>query len=118
MSELDARIAKDVMGRRVTVNAYGEWLEFYGDYPNGFYAKLRPYSTEIQVAWRVVERMQERGYAASFYVCDDGYVAEFRHVEETEHATATRVDPREGGMPLAICKAALAALDTEQAGAK
>lgn len=127
--EIDALIAEKVFGRTHLVGAMvpdffihrGEpeaqqevwtssdhrewWCRSCGTLPS--------FSSDIAAAWTIVEKMRERGFSCELYVCLDGNKATFKHVESiVAHAIA--LDPRDGGMPLAICRAALKALPDEQ----
>lgn len=75
---------------------YGEWTPRY--------------STDIAAAWLVVERMFALGYNADVFTSTDGYGCDFTQYAHDTRFSA-RVDPREGGVPLAICLAALKAME-------
>lgn len=74
----------------------GDWVEFY--------------SADMNAAWQVVEKMHALGWDATVRYLSDGYVAEFVHYVNRASLVQIAVDPRQGGAPLAICHAALAAL--------
>lgn len=67
------------------------------------------FSTEIAAGWKVVKAMHDLGWMATLLVTLEGFVAEFDDMARTARAA---VDPRDGQMPLAICLAALAALES------
>jgi hypothetical protein len=128
--ELDARVAREVMGLGdVREEVWG--LDHHRDwrYPvwrdelrsvDGVIAahwawlRVPAYSTDIAAAFEVVEKMAERGYDFELFVAAHlGAVAIFRDYETPrDHPPEGRavIDPREGAAPLAICRAALAAL--------
>ncbi len=93
--ELDRLIAEKVMG-------------WDGASPPGW--RAASYSTQLSVAWLVVEAMREKGWSVELDVYSDGavldqgcYWAEFRIEMQGARTTAPT-------MPLAICRAALKAL--------
>jgi hypothetical protein len=112
---LDALIAEEVMGIAVV----------RGSHRHHFYLpdsdeEVAPYSTDIAAAWLVVERMR-----MSVVRSDDGWYAivpeDIQHgsLRGTAYPTITLVNP-EGKYPepaetapLAICRAALAAVETQ-----
>lgn len=80
------------------------------------------YSTDIAAAWTVVEKMHEEGFGVEIgHACTPGYgwyatfvanAAQYEHSEDYEPATE-RMAVRAPATPLAICLAALKALDAE-----
>ena len=116
--ELDAEIAENVMGW-TDVEWGGAFL--WGAFPGlveaegeGVTTFVPHYSTEIVHAWLVVEAMRAKGWDCEMQVLTDGFTATFRPYTDylaPKHRAA--VDPRQGGMPLAICLAALQAVSGE-----
>lgn len=112
--ELDALIAEKVMGwsnvRRDanggTAMGHAPWAPEWGNYVDS-------YSTNMAAAWEVVEKMEKRGWDGMVRVVSDGYVARFESLHGESFAS---VDPREGTAALAICRAALAAIITDDRG--
>jgi hypothetical protein len=91
-----------------------DFLPRKGQIPFGYFVNER-YSTDIAAAWRVVQRMRVLGYRATvqtwvnsvdvivlFYKPEDTYKPE-RHIGVTDDTA-----------PLAICRAALAALEAAE----
>ncbi len=79
-------------------------------------AKPKEYSTSISAAWEVVEKMESKDYDFRCSCITPGFWAEFRHYEEPtdmpiKDGGAASVDPRDGKMSLAICLAALKAIN-------
>jgi hypothetical protein len=113
--EMDALIAEKVMiARWVPIPPgcealYGpEGIAFAVRYTGDVEVIPEPrcphYSTDIADAWLVVEEMHAKGRGVTLNWGWDGFVASFDDFTQTSSAS---VDPREGGMPLAICRAAL-----------
>jgi hypothetical protein len=111
--ELDALVAEKVMGHKVTWDRWCRILDdpkptdpmepFFGDTN----IRVSTYSSNIEYAWAVVERMRADGYGFYMELCKDVWFAYFDKdntfnelIKGGEHATA----------PLAICASALAAL--------
>lgn len=123
--ELDALVAEKVMGW-LRINApyevYGAGGEPSGLEPvGGGYARFAivpNYSTDIKASWRVVEAMRARGYYAevSDHISDlDVRCAMFAPragwgYDPYEHSWDREYQAAEATTPLAICRAALAAL--------
>jgi hypothetical protein len=106
MSELDKRIALEVMGWKYDATIFGGeggWIEPV----NGWWDTDVPeYSTEINPAWQVVEHMRELGWSCEMSGFDDWYV-EFAKIED--HLLIIRHRNADTA-PEAICLAALAAM--------
>lgn len=117
--ELDALVAHLVLGWiNVHVNFPGNWATVRGIPPE--YVDKQPegrtvnfpgnkWSRVISSAWDVVEAMERRGYSTNLHSHVDGsgrrWTAEFwEHVENTDMGHGDTA-------PLAICRAALAALE-------
>lgn len=100
--EMDRLIAEKVMGW--TLNEDGNWIDGEGEYrypsPESF-AGLSAFgpSTNIAHAWQVVERMREIIRPSIEYVDGLGWRADF----ETSYGWGETA-------PLAICRAAIAAM--------
>lgn len=111
--ELDALVAVKVMGwsrgpatnppnRHWPLDESRAWRA-----PFAPHARALPhYSTDYGDAWLVVDAMYARGWYATLRYMTDGFVAEF---DNLTHTFVAHVDPRDGGIALAICHAALAA---------
>lgn len=106
--KLDELIATRVMGWRWTTDEceapelnHGRCVR-----PDGIVVHDFCPSSGIAAAFSVVEAMFAKGWQCDMRVTFDGYAVDFDDLARTVSA---RVDPREGGMPLAICRAALAA---------
>ena len=117
--ETDARIAETVMGCvRVIVNDRGELygapphLIASGDIPAEHgRVRLPSYSTDIAAAWLVVEHLKSRGWSVRLSNktvdwCWWCYVYDYRSENAKAEATV-----QEETAPLAICRAALAAVE-------
>ncbi len=107
--ELDALVAERVMGwKRPTKKRDVTWYRADG---SGCGAENIPhYSTDISVAWQVVEKMCANNYsfdAGSWENMDDGnnWYACFEHSTEVYRPSTPAPT-----MPLAICRASLAAM--------
>lgn len=74
----------------------------FGDVPH--------YSTSIADAWTVVEKLNNNIGDVHLYATRDGFSVHI-HEDGTEDVWRASVDPRDGGMPLAICRAALCAVE-------
>lgn len=116
--ELDALVAERVMGIEVRdgsrVTCIQVWQRGVGwkDGPAGSCLVLPdPYSTDITAAWQVVEKMRERGYEVCIGLISDGVFCRIDG-EPGERIGHASVDWRDGSTPLAICRAALAAVET------
>ena len=120
--EMDARVAVEVMGwrnvrRRIRLVPPGwrlwDWI-IVGNDGTGT-RSVPPFSANLAAAWKVVAEMERRGF---FVALDnrgwretDGYWCEFASADYEEGGRATAPTA-----PLAICRAALAALDAEREG--
>lgn len=130
--ELDARVGEKVMGQDMEVRPAHEWrplwegmlgaedrsricnrcgLSTLGEHEEGGSCRIftPPYSTDISAAWEVVEALIARGL---YVKVEDGYPA-----DSDERAWHCRLhhgfsweDAWAPTAPLAICRAALAAL--------
>lgn len=79
-----------------------------GDHETAVFTQSMPsYSDEMKAAWLVVERMERKGYDSILTRTHEGYTALFYSQHDEGKVS---VDPLDGGMPLAICRAALLAL--------
>lgn len=115
--ELDMRIALEVLElppELVHTQEGGKHVEFAGRMAH--VAATDYYSTEIGAAWQVVEEMHRRCWR--FSGGDDYGVIGVRtgftvQLEEHDHKAMTGRETRGGGetFPLAICRAALKALE-------
>lgn len=76
-------------------------------------ADTENFSTKISDAWDVIERMNSLGYRARLEIDEDGLIfrANFPSVSEHGELIWTREGSDAETAPLAICLAALAALD-------
>lgn len=121
--ELDAIVAEKVMGwGRDGARLWPPGVK-RSKWPHGISAPA--YSTDISAAWDAVRAMSRHGFLFRGEVYTDGARADFvyyeRPADEVPDGVAV-VDPREvsdeatpeDAMPLAICRAALAALSHEQ----
>lgn len=113
--ELDALIAAKVMGKRVVPDSLngGAPLEFFGEYPEGIYLVPKLYSSEIRQAWKVIERLIADGWFPQ--VQFNNWGAESWYVTLTRDTSDKRFGHGSGvaaTAPLAICRAALRALET------
>jgi hypothetical protein len=114
---LDALVAERVMGW-TEVAAEHRSVASHWYVPSGVNPASRPnrgmrqqipeYSTDIAAAWQVVEKIREHFDTVDFHVCTDGVRVLIGDAEAPAPAAWITVDPREGGAPLAICRAALA----------
>lgn len=106
--ELDAVVAERVLGWTRGRREFGDmpWRR-PGDGPSRGVLGVPPLSTDIAAAWKVVEVMRERGYFPhiGFFGQNESWRANFRR----ENADGEWAD----AAPLAICRAALAALASE-----
>lgn len=103
MSDIDKRIAVEVMGRTVIdVPDDGYYIvkENNWRYPQDSFEP----STNIADAWLVVEKMRELGYWWEGYYSNEGHFIMFYN--ETANGESLPVE----SMPMAICLAALQAL--------
>jgi hypothetical protein len=104
---LDADVAEKVMGWTVELivsgrDAFEEWRD-----PQGWrYGATPPsYSSDIAAAWQVVEHMRTRGWRFEIHELWEGWRAIF-----VLRATYAEYQERAESAPLAICRAALAAI--------
>lgn len=103
--QMDAKIARRLWRAVVFMEDGNHHLVQQGDFAR---VPLPPYSTDIDEAYRVVRYMQALGWACRLRHCPDS--ARFR-------VCFTKADDRvyqwslDEVMPMAICLAALAALD-------
>lgn len=74
-----------------------------------------PFSTDLAAAWLVVEKLAEE-YDVQLGVFGDGFFATIRCSRSARTLAHVTVDPRDGGMPLAICRAALLAVESAAPG--
>lgn len=110
--ELDAEIAEKVMGHGLKRPAFG-----FDGRIMGYVDDLPAYSTDIAVAWQVVEHMRERGLSMQVTLEEDGTV-ECRVLQDIGLRTHIRgvilVEAHvPNPAPLAICLAALKAVGIE-----
>lgn len=108
--ELDATVAEKVMGLQVMIHnpGSGEWRTLYagGDTP-----LLPYYSSDPAAAWSVVERMRELGwYWEIVGRSNEPYIGAWFYGGPTNPSKGTH-DGYADTMPLAVCRAALAALE-------
>lgn len=112
--EMDALIAENVFGRLVTWNRAFQYTtdeERKEDPYIHAFLTIPEYSTNLTAAWKIVEELQSRHFYVDIRTCSDFYeVWITKH--ESGDTTSTFAHPR---LPFAICKAALAAIEsTEQ----
>lgn len=102
--ELDALIAERVMGATRDADGFYEW-------PNSQYASYEApdYTSNIRMAFEVVEAMRERGWYFSCIVAKDWISAAFVLEEEGHDPKAS--EEFADTLPRAICLAALRATD-------
>lgn len=118
--ELDRLVAEKVMGWTFIDRKIPSWQDEHGDYR--FIGQVFQPSIQIAHAWEVVEHMQSKGFVPNVrgpgvYTVGDGY---YKHDEwfvglQSGAMEAAAVYEQEGEAhaptaPLAICRAALAAL--------
>jgi hypothetical protein len=104
--ELDALVAEKAMGwRDIAMDTGGIWANQLVGYVHGRAQPVPPWSMDIAAAWLVVERF----YSARIERLSDGEVYEAYLVTERDGANADGF-ARAPTAPLAICRAALAAL--------
>jgi G:T-mismatch repair DNA endonuclease (very short patch repair protein) len=122
--ELDALVAEKVMGykwdgvrddlgeTRILYVPGTNWcaVDCTDAEPPRYTDILPKFSTDIAAAWAVVEAMERRGWNVTVQRTWEGYRCEMDDMRATHAAV---VDPRDGHGPLAICRAALAALEDE-----
>ena len=112
--ELDAEIAEKIMDWGHVLDPLGTLTgqPLPKELPEHWTSGIPHYSTDISAAWQVIERMREQGW---WYTLTDerfnGHFAEFRRADEHGIHHFHRVIA--GTAPLAICKAALACVDTD-----
>lgn len=107
--ELDALIAEKVLGYKRLEDAPDgseRWR-----YPNeGKYSGIPSFSTSIEAAWEVVEKLRERGFAFHFtQLAEDGWGANagfVDHADDRNIGVTRSLD----SAPHAICLAALKAI--------
>jgi hypothetical protein len=108
--ELDRAVAERVMG-----NTLPEvWSDptvgpSHGD-PGGYRIGVRPYSSSIEAAMQVVEKMRERHWCISIlnqFHEGPRWYASFEAVEREAYAS-------DDSLPTAICRAALAAIGSKE----
>ncbi len=116
--ELDARVAEKIMELKpalveddMTVFTRGrEWL-LRGDWyyeGDGFVDEVPYYSTDIAAAWKVIERLQQRG----IWLCslEGKWKNLYRVILEWRREGLQHAQVMESSAPLAICLAALEAV--------
>lgn len=114
-AELARMVAERVLGGRIeetewTAKMGGEWAIFIED-GHEYLTRLPDFPNDIAQSWRVVERMLELGWFVG-YVAAPGHWANFWRIDGDKMVTAERTAAT---APLAICKAALAALEHGEA---
>lgn len=125
--EMDARVVNEVMGGSVENPDAGSidasiWYyncindsicgtPYYFDRMGKYYHTWHPFkpSTSIAAAWTVVEKMRERGWGFCLEY-DNKELFVIFHTRSTLDNAVTDCD----SMPLAICKAALMAMEREK----
>lgn len=110
--EMDALIAQKVMGFKVIKNDGTFPEQWKGEshlikMKDGDLALVPYYSTKIEDAWLVVEKMIKDGYGISFEYADENWVFSFR--EPIPVILSLWEEVREESAPHAICKGALIA---------
>jgi hypothetical protein len=105
--ELDALIAEQVFGATIHEGQYDDYMTLPGERLISDQRPVPCYSSEMRDAWLVVEVLERKGWNATLRRTWEGYSCEFDDFGRTHAAS---VDPREGDMPLAICRAALQAV--------
>ena len=115
--ELDARIAREVMGWWSVRVEEGAWAgtdnRWHADWVgtrDGERTVLPTYSTDIAVAWEVVEKMEEGRFTFSIDNVDGSWQARFHG--ERGGISRTLAYAQAPTAPYAICRAAIAALAT------
>ena len=105
MSDIDKRIAEEVMGWEFHCLGLGDNPRYRtgstNAHPSGYNLEYLPhFSTDIKATFLVVEKMREDGYTFLLYDNEDGdWFANFGETIETAVAEET--------IPMAICLAAL-----------
>ena len=112
--ELDALVAEKVMGfRHCLVIPLGPHATptLMGSPPNATGRnKVPEYSGDIAAAWLVVEKMRERFDTVIVESCLDGFSVRLGDYEAPAPLVHVSIDPRQGGVALAICLASLKAV--------
>lgn len=107
---LDAEVAERVMGWRWD----GEmWHTPRIQGVAGHGIKLPPFSSDIALAFQVVEKMRSRGCSVDIAICGHECNGKEYSVEFSDDNDGRQWRADEATMPLAICRAALAAGDGE-----
>lgn len=109
--ELDARIAREVFKMTVSLGDIPGRLE--KDFYTGQLMPIPRYSNSIADAWEVVEKLSKRGEWTLFGQEGIGWEAKFYSSTGGMDAVVTRVSALENTAPLAICLAALKALESK-----
>lgn len=124
LREIDALVAEHVMGRVPLKDNKPEHGKYHGECHCGFDPHLQYYSSSIEAAWSVVEKMKELGFGyclecvetepspTAWFVKKKGIDARrFQSIEDMEKSSSAS-----GPMPLAIALAALKAkgIDVEK----
>ena len=112
--ELDALVAAKVMGRAKFQPGKGPVAEHpLEELSLGLYTERIPvprYSADIDAAWKVVERMRALGWHIVIDSRPGNWLVQFFSTDGRKHSAASA-----DLVPLAICRAAIAALSTASA---
>jgi hypothetical protein len=109
MEELDARLAERLFGASIYRSQWSRGIRRLG---TSLLDPVPPFTRSLLEAMRVLDAMAERGYAVALVTCASGWACDITRSGGLTAATATR----EFGWrwaPLAICRAADAALASE-----
>lgn len=123
--ELDALIAKKIMGwkQEYIQSVSGEWHPMWKEpeylIPPGSYKAqvVPPFSTDLAAAWKVVKKLMEYGDVFIEFWSDDEWFVANKPVGVREDAACASCDGRKTGessVPLAICRAALKIVCTDE----
>ena len=112
----DIKIAKFVMGHKITIGAPTDWSETkYTDANNNPCYPISHYSTDISAAWEVVLHFMNAGWCPNLINNDNGqWALSFVGVNDIPCTSQTSwIDDQRlwcDEAPLAICRAALLAV--------
>lgn len=115
---LDARVHREVMGRPCHFDS-GPWFEDESTWENGTrrWASVPPYSSEIAAAWLVVEKLSGMGHGLVLQDWTYKGSAAWAALYDLANAHDTGHIMNESA-PVAICLAALRAVQVPGGGAK
>lgn len=107
--ELDARVAREVMGFKLGDEPVGDEIHEVYRAPNGrgyYHYQIPPYSTSIAAAWEVVEKLHQLGLVVEVSMDNGtGRYCEVWSIDTDRHRVET-----ETTIPHVICLAALKAV--------